>query len=98
VKTLPVILAGANVAVSVTTFAAAIASPERSGLMPIITFAMDFPASILLVQTHDLLYPHLPVRTSLCIDGLIFTVGGALWFYMIGWIVSKCMRKAHLWV
>lgn len=49
-KRLPLFLAAINVTISVLCFAAAVSSPEKRGLAPIIVFGMDVPVSFLLIQ------------------------------------------------
>jgi len=61
--------------------------------MPLIVFGMDMPFSFLFVQSHSFLYPHLALRTAMLIDGAIFTVGGAMWFYALGLAILKLMAK-----
>src|SRR5580698_4237129 len=92
-KRLPLFLAAINIIVSVLCFAAAISSPEKRGLAPIIVFGMDVPVSFLLVQSHPFLWANFELHTAMVIDGAIFTVGGAAWFYALGLVISKAIEK-----
>ena len=92
-RKLPLFLVAINVTVSVLCFVAAISSPEKRGLAPIIVFGMDVPVSFLLIQAHSFLWARVGLRTAMALDGAIFTVGGALWFYALGLVISKAIEK-----
>ncbi len=88
-RKLPLVLVGFNAIVSIVAFGLAIIDPVRSGLLPIVVFGMDFPASLAILQLTSFWDSSHRVRVSLCIDGMIFTVFGAIWFYFLGLMILK---------
>lgn len=46
-----------------------------------------------LYKSHPFLWDHFDLRTAMVLDGAIFTVGGALWFYALGFVISKVIGK-----
>jgi hypothetical protein len=92
-KYLPWVLAGVHAAVTVWLFGAAILSPERSGLLPVILYVADYPCSIVLNWLRNLLHPDWSVESNLLIDGVVFLTLGSTWFYLIGLGVRSILRR-----
>ncbi len=90
-RKLPFVFAGIHATLTVAVFTVAILSPVRSGLLPIIMFALDMPISFLMIQISEMFYDHWGVRGTLFVDGLTFLVVGTLWFYLIGLLLSKIL-------
>ena len=56
-KRLPVIFAAIHAALTLLVFGKAIASPERSGLLPLIMYYLDYPCSTFMNWVRHLLHP-----------------------------------------
>ena len=86
-RELPLILAIANASFTIVIFALAIHNPEKSGLLPILVFFCDFPASLCAEWLRDLLHDGFGITGRLTIDGAVYAIIGFLWFYLIGHVL-----------
>jgi len=96
-KYLPCALAGVHAALTVLLFGGAILSPERSGLLPVILYWVDYPCSIVMNWLRNLLHPDWSVESNLFIDGTVFFIIGSLWFYLMGSLVRSALPKLMGW-
>ena len=92
-KTLPWILALVNVVFTLVVFMYAIISPEKNGLLPILVYFLDLPASLGAEWLRDLLHDHFGLVTKLTIDCLVYTVVGFVWFYLIGTVLRMIIVR-----
>ena len=68
----------------VLIFGLAVNDPERSGLMPVLVYLTDYPASVLAKGLgRALRYRFLDVNFLLIYSGIFLTVG-SVWFYCVG--------------
>src|SRR6266567_754217 len=78
-KKLPWILALLNVVFTFVVFMYAIMNPEKNGLLPILVYFVDVPASFGAERLRDLLHDHFSLVTRLTIDCLIYMLVGFVW-------------------
>ena len=97
-KSLPCALAGVHAVLTVLLFGAAILSPERSGLLPVFLYWVDYPCSIGMNWLRNLLHPDWSVESNLLIDGAVFFTIGSLWFYLIGSLMRSALLKLMGWM
>ena len=90
-KTLPKVLAGLHAIVTCLVFGLAIASPERSGLLPVLLFFADLPVSPAMNWLRNILHPDWGVRSNLFVDYLVFLLIGSMWYYLVGFIISAAL-------
>ena len=90
-KILPflLLLAGTHAVLASVVFGAAIASPERSGLLPVSLFYADYPCSIFMDWLRNLIHTDTSVRGNLLVDYFVFLVFGSLWFFLIGSLIRQ---------
>ena len=92
-KRLPFIFAAVHAALTLWIFGEAIASPERSGLLPLIMYCLDYPCSIFMNWVRHLLHPDWGVRSNLAVDLTVFLIIGSFWFYAIGLVVKSALAR-----
>ena len=93
VRFLPLELAGLHALVTILVFGAAIKTPERLGLLPLIIFYADYPFSLLLNWLRNILHFGESIRGNLVVDGAVFLIFGSLWFYFIGLLLRTITMK-----
>ena len=71
-------------------FGFALARPEQSGLLPVLVYCTDLPASYFFMQLH-MIAPDGYV-SGLIFDGSLFVVFGSLWWLAIVWLLSRVWR------
>jgi hypothetical protein len=90
-RKLPMSLAMMHALVALCVFSIALVSPVRSGLLPIIVFVVDIPASFLIIQIHELTgYGY-----AVLIDAVAFLVLGSAWWYGIGMFFAMLIKRFH---
>ncbi len=92
-KKLPWILALLNVVFTFVVFMYAIMNPEKNGLLPILVYFVDVPASFGAERLRDLLHDHFSLVTRLTIDCLIYMLVGFVWFYLIGTVLRLIILR-----
>jgi hypothetical protein len=92
-KRLPWILAILHAAFAALIFGLAFTSNVRAGLPILITVA-DYPASILATWLCELVGDSLGSTATMTIDCLIYMSIGSIWFYFVGCLIIKVVRKA----
>jgi hypothetical protein len=81
-KKLPAIFACIHFLFAGLIFGLAIANPQRSGLMPILIFAIDLPWSFVLQWLGSI-----PPHASLAIDAAQYLTLGSAWWYFLGSLI-----------
>jgi hypothetical protein len=83
-RVLPGGLAGIHATFAAVVFAVAIANPQKSGLLPLLVFFADIPASFFLEVLRKLF----PVRT-LAVDATVYILLGSAWWYVLGMLIRR---------
>ena len=84
-KRLPLFLACGNAIISTICFAAAILNPLRAGLLPLIVFFLDYPASLVIQRIGDTIATHIEAR--MLAYYFVYLLLGALWYYVGGIVI-----------
>lgn len=95
-KALPITLAGIHALACVVIFGAAIGDPERSGLLPLILYFSDYPASLAMELIRGALHGSMDIEGQFAVDGLVYLTFGSAWFYLIGSLLHKLMVRYGL--
>jgi hypothetical protein len=90
---LPIVLASLHAVVTLLIFIRAIRAPERSGLLPVVMFYVDYPISIGLGRLSNVLPDDSPVEQRLTFDAITFLVLGSAWYYLLGILVRLAIRR-----
>jgi hypothetical protein len=85
-KRLPLTLAIVHAIVATIAFALAM-SPLHGDIFPVLLSIVEFPASTLASWLSELL------KATPLIDAAIYVIIGSAWFYLIGMLVQRVIRK-----
>jgi hypothetical protein len=92
-KRLPYVAAALHAVFATIVFGSAIYNPMRGGLLPLLVFSADWPASLLVEHVADLLQEafHAPLLT----DYFLYLVFGSAWFFILGVFFRFLLTKLH---
>jgi len=89
VRFLPLALGLGNAVLTAIVFFFAVSDPQRSGMLPLVIYTLDFPASLIAEPARSALRDLFTttVTRELEMDGGVYLVVGFLWFYGIGMVI-----------
>ena len=89
VRFLPLALGLGNAVLTAIVFFFAVSDPQRSGMLPLVIYTLDFPASLIAEPVRSALGDlfTMTVTRQLEMDGSVYLVVGFLWLYGIGMVV-----------
>jgi hypothetical protein len=82
-KWLAFLLTGGHAFLCITVFGLALSDPGRRGMLPILVYVADYPASLVCEAVRRALHGHVPLP-RLAVDGLTYLAIGSLWYYVLG--------------
>jgi hypothetical protein len=88
---LPFIFGGAHAIVSISVFGFAITDPVRMGLLPLVMYFVDYPCSLLMESLRRGLHGN--AIDNLVVDGLVYSIVGSVWFFMIGFLIRAVTTR-----
>src|SRR4051812_481369 len=91
---LPWFLATVHTLLTIVIFWVAITNMERAGLLPIIMFFADLPASLLIEEIFHLIGAVTNSGSNYLLAGATYLVLGTAWWYGIG----KAFGWAVIWI
>jgi len=95
-KSLPIAMAGVHAAACIVVFGLAIRDPERSGLLPVLLYFSDYPASVLMETVRRALHFDLRPEGRLLVDGVVYVTFGSGWYYLLGWLLRAGVRRIEM--
>jgi hypothetical protein len=88
-----VITAGLHTALILSCFGAALVQPERSGLLPVVVYFVDLPASLLCEPLrHGLHQLVQSLAARLTVDALVYGILGGAWWLGLVSLASRLFR------